>query len=396
MKLLQKLRNTARVQFDELAVAMQRPDMRQFDRVAKTLRVALVKQDCNEDLYCCRPGTPPLEMLQSTLLRSGPIALFTTFDSRFHILKTEPDPECQLWREKWEPLRWCPPEWFEAFRERVPGRDHGQSRFAQSAKDIDWGAYDLVISVDVAIPARITINYPQTVFAYYVREIKAPSHRASLSRPVPGQDLFLNQCVDPWPASTAAHVVNFPYHFQYCGVFHQIAGLDFSTKRDGVFVDYHAAREMTDAQRQRLESFGPVYAKGVADDRVDPRDGRPIPHRSMEPQAFAALTTARYYVKWAGRSTMGTGKMEAIAAGCLSLCSPQGDGTRFFQSASTSPESFEDLLRMLDHLESRPDVYSRELARQRKMLDHVCFRRPGTELITKMMRVRSEKLKIRP
>jgi hypothetical protein len=396
MKLLQQLRRIARDQLNELAVSMQRPDMRRFDRAANTLRVALVKQDCNEDLYCCRPGTPPLEMLQSTLLRSGPIALFTKFDTQFHILKTEPDPECQLWREKWEPLRWCPPEWFEAYRERVPGRDHGQSKFAQSAKDIDWGAYDLVISVDVSVPARITRHYPKTVFAYYIREIKAPSHRASFSRPALGQDLFLNQCVHPWPAATAAHVVNFPYHFQYCGVFHELAEVDFSAARHGIFVDYHAAREMTDAQRKQLESFGPVYAKGVNEDRSDPRDGRLIPHRSMEPEAFAALSAARYYVKWAGRSTMGTGKMEAIAAGCLSLCAPHGDGTQFIQSVWTSPESFDELLGMLDQLERRPAVYDRELARQRKILDHVGFRRPGVELLSKMMFARAGKMKINP
>jgi len=349
----------------------------------------LVKQDCNEDLYCCTPDTSPIEMLRTTLLRSGPIALFTRFDTRFHIVRTEPDPECQIWREKWDPLRWCPPEWFEAYRDHVPGRNHGQSHFAVSAAEIDWSCYDLVISVDVAIPERITRRHPETVFAYYVREIKAPSHASSFEAPIAGQDIFLSQSVNPWPRSGARHVVHFPYHYQYCGVFHELAGLDFYQDRKGIFVDYHSAREMTEWQLRALERFGPVYAKRLEDDRVDPVDGRQVPHRSMEPDAFEALTEARYYVKWAGRSTLGTGKMEAIAAGCLALASPQGDGTRAFHSSLSAPEDFQALLASIERFENDTETRNGELVKQRRMMDHVGFHRPTAALIRAVSRHRS-------
>ena len=107
------------------AARQARSRLERLKREGGLPRIALVKQDCNEDLYCCAPGTDAFEMLQSTLLRSGPIGLFTTFETDFLILRTEPDPECNIWREKWDPLRWCPVEWFESFRDHVPGRDHG-------------------------------------------------------------------------------------------------------------------------------------------------------------------------------------------------------------------------------------------------------------------------------
>src|SRR5205085_8321686 len=110
---------------------------------------------------------------------------------------TEDDPECAIWREKSDPLGWAPAEWFESFRDHVPGRDHGQSRYAVRADDVDWNAFDLVISVDVSVPARIPRKFPAVGRAYYVRELKAPSWKASFDRPVAGQDLFLNHLFRP-------------------------------------------------------------------------------------------------------------------------------------------------------------------------------------------------------
>ena len=262
-------------------------------------RVAIVKQDCNEDLYCCEPGCSVRETLQSTLLRSGPAALFTLFDTTFYIVRTELDPECNLWREKWDPLRWCPVEWFEAFRDHVPGRDHGQSHFARSVEDIDWSQFDIVVSVDVSVPSRVTSLHPGVLWAYYVREVKAPSWKSSLAVPVAGQDIYLSQRFAPRPPRSAKHVVEFPYHFQYYGMYHEILGLPLppnDEERHGVFLEYHTSRAATPEHLAALAEFGPVYACTSEDDRMDPRSGEPIPLRSMEPEALAALMRSKYHV----------------------------------------------------------------------------------------------------
>ena len=360
----------------------------------RRLRIALVKQDCNEDLYCCPSNSNTLETVASTLLRSGPVALFTTFDTRFFIVQTEPDSECNIWQEKCDPLCWAPCSWFEAYRDRIPGRDYGQSLYALGVDDIDWQAFDLVISVDVSVPARITRQFPQVVWAYYVREIKAPSWRLSFEKLLAGQDLFLSQRFPLVPLSGPEHVVDFPYHFQYCGIFQEVFGDMFlinERQRSGVFVDYHSARHATGDELSELEGYGPVYACRAADDRFDLVNGERIPDRSMAPAGLAALMGSKYYVKWSGRTTFGTGKVEAIAAGCLALSDLSMDGAAYFHSGRTSFSGFAALLAKLRFLENHDAIYRSELERQRQLVDYLCYLRPANDLLTAWQRVQKDK-----
>lgn len=351
----------------------------------KRPRVALVKQDCNEDLYCCPSGLPAWETISSTLLRSGPVDLFTFFETSFILLCTEPDPECQIWYEKVDPLGWAPRQWFESFREHVPGRSHGQSLFAQSADQIDWSTFDVVISIDVSVPARITRQFPGVVWCYYVREIKAPSWQASLESPITGQDLFLSQRFSPLRDRRKPHVVDFPYHFQHVGVFHNLvpgasAGPDGIMRR-GVFVEYHSAREATDEHIQALSEFGPVYAHRLTDEQHDPLNGERIPDRTMSGSALHALLTSRYHVKWSGRPTFGTAKVEAIAAGCLCISNQATDGTSFLHSSLSLVSCFEELITKLGGFDSNALLYQRELSLQRDRVDYLCCFRPANDLL---------------
>jgi len=376
-----------------LEQAIEREWQRLRERLSRGKpRVALVKQDCNEDLYCCPPGEPHWTTISSTLLRSGPVDLFTLFDACFLIVKTEPDDECSIWKEKWDPLRWAPLCWFEAYRDRVPGRDHGQSRFAQASAEIAWSAFDLVVSVDVCVPERITRQHPGVVWSYYVREVKAPSWQRSLDHPLPGQDIFLSQAFDPTPPHRALHVVNFPYHFHHVGVFHELAlGQPFSAdaQREGVFVDYHSAQTATDEMLSALNAFGPVYAHRLEDQRLDAVTGERIPDRTMVGPALEALLRSKYHVKWGGRPCLGTAKVEAIAAGCVCLTNPALDGTPFLHSDASRNSDFPSLLEKLRAMEKDVELYRREVKRQRRLVDYLCHYRPANDLLDAWRRVQS-------
>jgi hypothetical protein len=353
-------------------------------------RIAIVKQDCNEDLYCCPPGLSARETLSSTLLRSGPASLLTEFDAKFYIVRTEPDEECNIWKEKAQALGWAPQEWFEAFRDRIPGRPHGQSKFAVGVDDVPWGEFDIVVSIDVSVPARITERHPSVAWAYYVREIKAPSWRSSFSRPVAGQDLYLSQYFAPLRASTSGHVIDFPYHFQHYGVFDKVFEPERTQARHGVFVEFHTARAASAEQIAALSEFGPVYAPNAADDLFDA--GERVPELSMRGRALDALLQSKYHVKWGGRAIFGTAKVEAIAAGCLAVSTAVGDETRFLQSSATTVTGFEAVLEKLRLLESDEGLYQREVARQRRLVDYLCYLRPANDLIDAWQRTVRTKL----
>jgi hypothetical protein len=378
------------------ALARQQQQLRQRLHL-KRPRVALVKQDCNEDLYCCPPGLPTWETISTTLLRSGPVDFFTFFDTSFILLRTELDPECNIWREKVDPLGWAPREWFENFRQHVPGRDYGQSLYAQPADQINWSDFDLVISIDVSVPARITRQYPGVVWCYYVREIKTPSWQESLRTPITGQDLYLSQLFPPLLDHKKNHVVDFPYHFQHVGVFHQLvpgvpAGPD-EIVRTGVFVEYHSARQATDQQLRELSAFGPVYAHRSIDEQHDPLSGERIPDRTMAVPALKALLHSKYHVKWAGRPAFGTAKVEAIAAGCLCLTDPTIDGTTYLHSRASLAHGFDGLLQQLKSMEQNHASYLRELRLQRQRIDYLCCYRPANDLLDACDRVLKIRLK---
>lgn len=360
-------------------------------------RIALVKQDCNEDLYCCARGTPVAEMLRTTLLRSGPVALFTQFRAQFVLVHAEEDPECAIWKEKARDLQWCPEDWFRSFQDRVPGRDYGQADYAVSVDEVDWGEFDLVISVDVAVPARITRGFPRVVWAYYVREVKAPSYRLSLQTPLPGQDLFLKQNFAPrFRRAKAAHVVDFPYHFHYYGVFLDAFPEDASLRRDdaekaGIFLEHHMRAALTDKQLTILERFGPIYSTHHAAVRHDKVAGKAVPVTTMEPEVLAQLHAARYFVKMGGRNVFGTAMVEAIACGAVALGDPNSLSHRFLYSRDLSAESFEALIDRLEHLETQPVLLATARARQRALVDYLCFRRPALELVDAWQQVRARR-----
>jgi len=355
---------------------------RRLDRLARRgalPRIAIVKQDCNEDLYCCPPGLSARETLSSTLLRSGPVSLLTEFDAKFYIVRTEPDEECNIWKEKAQALKWAPQEWFEAFRDRIPGRSHGQSKFAVGVDEVPWDDFDIVVSIDVSVPARITQRHPSVAWAYYVREIKAPSWRDSFSRPASGQDIYLSQFFAPLRRASAEHVVDFPYHFQHFGVFDKVFAPAREGERRGVFVEYHTARDASPEEIAALGEFGPVYAPNARDDRID--GGERILELSMQGRGLEALLHSKYHVKWGGRGIFGTAKVEAIAAGCLAVSTASGDETRFLQSPATTVTGFADVLAKLRRLESSRASYEREVARQRRLVDYLCYLRPANDLI---------------
>lgn len=341
-------------------------------------RMALVKQDVCEDLYCAPSDASPRTLLESTQLRSGPIALLSKVKAHFHVLETDPAPECQIWKERATDLHWDTLDFFASYRDRIPGCDYGQKRFAVNPQAIDWSQYDIVISIDVAVPAAVTRQFPRTAWAYYVREIKAPSYNRGLTAPAAGQDLFLNHGFRWNPPATAKHVVEFPYHLQFAGCFHELFQLPFDAPRQGTFVDHHTLVLMSNQDRERLAAFGPV-AGPVLPSHLRYEGGKSVPpRRTMDPDLRERLLGSKYFLITPGeRSVFGTALVEAIAAGCLAIGSPTALRTHgFIFSPRTSADNIDEAIEILRNFENDPAAYQSEVQRQRLLIDWLCYVRP--------------------
>jgi hypothetical protein len=347
-------------------------------------RVVVVKQDVHDDLYACAPGASPAEIVLSTVFRSGPVALFTRLGADFRIVRTEPDPECRIWEQKWTERRWAPLEYFEAFRDHIPGRSYGNGAFAASAADVDWSQYDVVISSDVAVPARITRRYPRTVWCYYVREVKTSAYERSLHAPLEGQDLHLTQGFRPVvPRSARApHNVEFPYFLQHPGCFHELLGRRSDTQRQGIFLEHHTDRALGARERAELAGIAPITSPAREPPAEGPDIGVP-PHDHIE-----RLLASKYFVKSGGRHVWGNSMIEAIAAGSVAIGDPAQHECPFLYDDATSARSLAEVRTRLEAFERDPQRYQRALGRQQALIDYLCYARPMLRLLEKADEVR--------
>jgi hypothetical protein len=348
-------------------------------------RILVVKQDVNEDLYCCPSGTGQADLILSTLLRTGPVAFFTELAAEFQIVETVDDAECQVWQERATELKWDTLAFFSSYRDRVPGRAYGQSRWAVSPESIDWNQFDIVVSMDVCVPERITRRFPKTLWCYYVREIKAPSYRASMSAPAPGQDIVLNHFFRLPSPDLPPHVLEFPYHLQRPECFHRLFGNPVPPigQRNGVFVDHHTMVQLSAAQRNALTEFGVVASTiHVGSREVIPTSER-IARRTMDDDLRERLLNSRYFLITPGqRRVFGTALVEAIAAGCLVIGNPESLGPHsFFFSPVTSAADVHEAIHKMKQLEADVNRAAAERLRQQQLLDYLCYVRPTLNLL---------------
>ena len=298
-------------------------------------------------------------------------------------VETDDSPECRVWQERATKLHWDTLEFFESYRHKIPGKDFGQRDFAVPVDDVDWSNYDIVISIDVSVPARVTSRFPQTVWAYYVREIKAPSYQESFDAPLAGQDLFLTQHFSPSPRPSASHCVNFPYHLQRVGGLAGLFGhpLPADTDRQGVFVDHHTMASLSHEERETLSRFAPVASTLHCGEReVIPTSER-LAIRTIDADRRDVLLNAKFFLVTAGnRRVFGTSIVEAIAAGTLAIGTPSNTGCPFLFSPGTSAENVGEAVSWMEQLANDNDRYVAELERQRALIEYLCWARPVCDL----------------
>jgi len=367
-----QIRRLIRNFFRNLEIILPIQNTRNVELAGK--RILLVKQTVYQDLYCCSSDSTPQEIVFSSLKRTGPVGLFTRMKADFAILETVSDSECQIWKQKAINCKQMPLEFYKKI-ESAPyldgerGHKYGQKHFSVTLDSIDWDHYDIVISYDISIPKRITQHHPNVVWCYYISEPCMPAYKSSQKKLIEGYDLFLNERfrkirLFPRPAN---HEIDFPYFIQYSGCFHDLLFLkEDLSQRKGIFLESHTSAQITENQVSMLTKFGPVRrTEGTVQNIIQ------------------GLILSKYFARMGGRSLWGNAMIEAIAAGCLAIGNPDEYKHVSLFTPATSVKSFEALVKRIQHFENHPSKYLKELYKQRKLLDHLCFYRPLSELLDK-------------
>ncbi len=349
-------------------------------------RIAFVKQDILPDLYCCPNLSKPKDIIFSTLLRNGPFTLFTKLNADFWMVKLEEDSECQIWKERCFTAQGKQFMSFDQIlqtRSKIPVENINSlilppETFSINSEEVDWNAYDIVITIDIPIPKRITEKYPNTIWCYCLFEPYMVSHKLSSRKIIPGYDLFLNQRsrIFRIMPSTRFHEIDFPYCLQYYGCYHELLNMPLEDTRQGVFIEKHTARVLTENQLEQLHSYGPVHIQEGST------------HRMLE-----NLIKSKYFIRVGGNVGMrwSNSIIESVAAGCLFIGNPKEFVNKSFFTPQTCVKSFEELINRLNFYETHPDKYEKQRGYQQQLVNWLCFSRPLQELIHKSLMIRSSR-----
>jgi hypothetical protein len=333
------------------------------------LRVCLVKQHTTYDLYT-KTGPDLRSIVASSNWRTGPLGLWDAFDCDFRIVYENPDPECLIGKTHWSRY--------------VEGWDIWPAGgVAEQAEAIDWGSYDIIISVDVAVPTHIVAGFPETMWCYYFIE-GGPTGIAEGFRGSPyfGYNVFLDHRMGEellTAESPAARQMlrerraplDFPYYFLSS---RSVDSLYEPRQRSGALLSHQSRGVISGPEIEAFERMGPL--------------------RRDYPPSIAAIheleVASKYFVlhpQCAVRA--GTQVMEAISAGCVVLGPP--DRLWGFPQllAENGPQvDVSAVLAEYSRLEADAEAYAKRRNEQASRVDQGCYELPrrNMELLYAMFR----------
>ena len=436
-------------------------DMEKKLQIGEQLRIALVKQDVYQDLYVCPASEKDaLSILLSSQVRVGPIGLMADLNADFYIVKEERDAETQSYRYiiphmtpylrmlKDHTLNELPTQEF-----MCPGSTHTHGEFSISCQDINWGQYDIVISINVSLPTRIIRQYPRTLFAYMIGEANMATDRARF-----GYDATLNQMARGRVTTNLreCNEIDFPYTFLKGDTLQKLMER-FSraslAKQDTLLSDREAVlpnqetaepnKELSLAKQEttrsaelpNLEASQSKQKAILPNQRtVEPneelslskqeapqphqREGifmeinstteRPVTkipphfqpledkgytiilHKQQIDENLQAIYHSKYFLKMGGRPIRGNSVAEAISLGSLVMMNRDEVTHGELIIDECNVKTMEEAVALIDSLEQNPEEYRRLCAKQQQALTELFFEKPLTSLINGLQQKRTE------
>lgn len=327
------------------------------------LRVALVRQDVFQDLYCADPRLPGAELVRRSVRRTGPAGLLVDCKADYWIVREDVAPECAVWAEKIANDPDPQPEAYRAKRNQIPAPGFTSSfgSHAVGVDEVPWENYDLVISLDIAIPFRIVERTRRPVWAYLPGDPGVPTAKRALREPPGNYQVVLTHSFRRYPVrpGLGPRTVEFPYTFLRQETWQKVFPTGGNISRAGTMVEHQTESLLSSEERTMLTGIGPIRR----------------PEGSIQ-EVAESLNRSRYYFRCGGGPIVGNGIVEAAAAGCVAvgnrrefvsrsllcrsnLCSTRASGVERLRQLDNDPVE----LRQLQDLEGR-------------LVDYFCFYRP--------------------
>jgi len=326
----------------------------------RSRKIALVKQTAYHALYP-HPGKGSWqETVLSSVCHLGPFSFLADLGADYWVVRQADEPETFLWKEKYA----YDPDPADLFRQKIEDIRKIESsplgRELPSVDDIAWDKYDMVIGIDIPVPERIVRQCPRTLWAYYSIEAGGPLQKNSLVRPAAGYNIFLNHGFRRYRTRprNRTHVLEFPLQFQSPQSWEKLRrAVKPASERSMILIEKNSWADSLPASRIPL----------------DRPSGNALEYLHKMFSAFACLhTTSRCrWGNWAVESVL-SGSIFLGNAGSLAQISPLLPG----MDCRTLQKGVE----VANHLVEHPPLWNFLQQLQTRVVDHVSFRRPLTDL----------------
>jgi len=337
------------------------------------LKIALVKQEVYQDLYVV-PFTEkePSSILFSSQGRVGPIGLIAELNADFYIVKEEQNWETQIYRKviphlskhlyllKTQTLDKLPGQQF-----KQPGSEHPNGKFAINCSEINWGEYDIVISINISLPTYIIKQYSKTLFAYMIGEANMITNRVGF-----GYDVSLNQQARG-VLNDGCGTIDFPYTFLKGNTLQNImqSSLNRLSRKRGVFMEINSTTERP--VKTVPDHFLPLQHIGQ----------EIIFHEQNIFNNLLNIYDSKYFVKLGGRKIRGNSVVEAISLGSLAIMNRDEIIHKELIIDECNVKSMEDVIALIKELESDSLKYFKLLEKQKKVVDNYFYEMPLSSLM---------------
>ncbi|WP_346856195.1 hypothetical protein [uncultured Draconibacterium sp.] len=329
------------------------------------MKIALVKQEIYQDLYVC-PVTErdAARILFSSNMRVGPIGLMAELGADFFIVKEENEKETQIYRkviphlaDKVKLLKTLPLNKVPGWERRKIGSILSQGELAVNGSDIDWGQYDIVISINISLPTHTILKYPQTLFAYMIGEANMATFW-----PCFGYDAYLNQNARGIVQQKCG-IIDFPYTFLKGDTLQAMMQpyMPADYKRKGVFMEINSTKE-------RPVTKVPDHFKVLEEHGFEV-----ILHQDLIFDNLKNLCRSKYFVKMGGRTIRGNSAAEAISCGALAIMNRNEVIHKELIIDECHVTTMEEVLRLINELEQDELKYNQLLKKQKEIVTHYFY-----------------------
>ena len=259
-------------------------------------KLALVKEACYQDLWTCDKSEGYKKLLESSLLRVGPVGLLEIFDGDFYILETNKSKTAKKIRSS--QIYHLTEEDYEKIENTVPKLfNKSPKEIANNPESIFWNNYDIVISINFAVPIKIRKKFKNIVWICLTGEGKFPVG-------INSWDYLISHNCPSSPFLERA-IIDMPYTFISSDFL--IKNFYKGIEKNGIYFEVNSFNTHWPSSKNKVNI--PTNFKDL---------GIPLRfHNGDMKSHLDQLIISKYFIKYEGRQLRGNSFIEAISSDCI-------------------------------------------------------------------------------